>query len=75
MRVTEASLHEEMLAAAAEVMERQARVTRAEASLAAARRRLDDTLAHLSRVVGAHGESVEQPQARQVEPRSQVSTP
>jgi hypothetical protein len=52
---------EEVLEAMAQVMERQARVTRAEAALAAARRRLVESVARLSRISAARGESLDLP--------------
>jgi hypothetical protein len=52
---------EKMLGAMAVVMERQARVARAEAALDAARRRLRDALACLSRLRDTHGEMEEVP--------------
>jgi hypothetical protein len=61
---TESTSREEVLEAMAEVMERQARVARAEAALGAARRRLDDSLARLARLSSlarARGESPDLP--------------
>jgi hypothetical protein len=52
---------EDMLDAMAEVMERQARVARAEAALAAARRRLGDSVARLSGVARDGGERIALP--------------
>jgi hypothetical protein len=52
----ESTSREEMLEAIAEVMERQARVARAEAALATARRRLGDSVARLSRVTQGRGD-------------------
>jgi hypothetical protein len=52
---------EAILEAMAEVMVRQARVSRAEAALAAARRRLGESVTRLSRVSAARGESVDLP--------------
>lgn len=49
----ESSSHEAVLEAMAEVMERQARVNRAEAALAAARRRLSQSISRLSRLRAA----------------------
>jgi hypothetical protein len=57
----ESTSREELLNAMAEVMERQARVARAEAALAAAHRRLGDSVARLSRVARNRGEGVELP--------------
>jgi hypothetical protein len=52
---------EEVLEAMAEVMERQGRVARAEAALEAARRRLGESVARLSRVSAARGQGVDLP--------------
>ena len=54
----ESTSREDVLDAVAEVMERQARVARAEAALATARRRLGDSVARLSRVAQGRGEQV-----------------
>lgn len=56
-----ASPQETMLEAMAEVMERQARVARAEAALAAARRRLADSVGRLSVAARDRGEGVDLP--------------
>ena len=52
---------EEVLGAMAEVMERQARVARAEAALEVARRRLGESIARLSRISAARGQGLDLP--------------
>ena len=52
---------EDVLEAMAQVMDRQARVVRAEAALASARRRLSESVTHLSHVHRARGESLDLP--------------
>jgi hypothetical protein len=59
--VTEAVSREQVLEAMAEVMERQARVARAEAALVAARRRLGDSVSRLSHIARARGDTLDLP--------------
>jgi hypothetical protein len=76
---TESTSREEVLEAMAEVMERQARVARAEAALTAARRRLGDSVARLSRLQRKAGDGMDLPSlaAAALEPaqRGQPSGP
>ncbi len=58
---TDTVSREDVLEAMAEVMERQARVARAEAALAFARRRLGESVTRLSHVHRARGESLDLP--------------
>jgi hypothetical protein len=58
---TDTASREDVLEAMAEVMERQARVARAEAALAAARRRLGDSVTRLSRLARARGNTADLP--------------
>lgn len=56
---TESVSREQVLEAMAEVMERQARVARAEAAVVAARRRLGDSVSRLAQLSRARGESLD----------------
>jgi hypothetical protein len=58
LQASAAADREEVLGAMAEVMERQARVTRAEATLAAARRHLEESTVRLARLAPVRGEDV-----------------